>query len=122
VLKLVDIEYRIGERTLFSQVDFNVNKFDRFGLVGANGTGKTTLLRLISGEISGTKGHVDMPKNLRIGYLPQEEIVLHGNKLIDEVLQDFHKHLKRLSKIGKSLEKNPHSKERLKEYTRAEDE
>lgn len=122
MLKLVDIEYRIGERTLFSQVDFNVNKFDRFGLVGANGTGKTTLLRLISGEISGTKGHVDMPKNLRIGYLPQEEIVLHGNKLIDEVLQDFHKHLKRLSEIGKSLEKNPYSKERLKEYTRAEDE
>ena len=122
MLKLVDIEYRIGERTLFSQVDFNINKFDRFGLVGGNGTGKTTLLRIISGEILSTKGHVDIPKNLRIGYLPQEEIVLHGNTLINEVLQDFHNHLKRLSEIGQSLEKNPHSKEKLKEYTCAEDE
>jgi len=122
MLKLVDIEYRIGERTLFSQVDFNINKFDRFGLVGGNGTGKTTLLRIISGEISGTKGHIDIPKNLRIGYLPQEEIVMQGNTLINEVLQDFHNHLKRLSEIGESLQENPRSKEKLKEYTCAEDE
>ena len=62
MLKLVDIEYSIGERTLFSGANLNINKFDRFGLVGANGTGKTTLLRIVTGEISPTRGYVNKTK------------------------------------------------------------
>lgn len=122
MLKLIDIEYHIGERVLFSGVNLNINKFDRFGLVGANGTGKTTLLRIISQEITATKGHVDRPRDFRIGYLPQEEIVLHGNTLLDEVLKDFYGHLETLSGLGESIEESPHSKAKLTAYARAEEE
>ena len=121
MLKLIDIECSIGERTLFSKVSLNVNAHDRVGLVGANGTGKTTLLRIINAEISPTQGFVSRTKNLRIGYLPQEEIVLHGNTLIDEVLKDYNFHLKELTKIRKLVSEEPHAQKLLKEYEKSED-
>ena len=121
MLKLIDIECSIGERTLFSKVSLNVNAHDRVGLVGANGTGKTTLLRIINAEISPTQGFVSRTKNLRIGYLPQEEIVLHGNTLIDEVLKDYNFHLKELAKIRKLVSEEPHAQKLLKEYEKSED-
>lgn len=122
MLSLIDIEYSIGTRTLFSKVNLNINPFDRFGLVGANGTGKTTLLKIINGETLPTKGSVKKSKKITIGYLPQEEIVLRGNTLTDEVLKDYYMYLKNLSKIGKLLSKHPHSKVHLKEYETTEDE
>ncbi len=121
MLKLVDVEYGIGEQILFSRVNLNINKHDRFGLVGANGTGKTTLLRIVTGEILPTSGHVDKRKEMKIGYLPQEEIVLHGHTLVDEVLQDYNRHLGYLARLRDSLAENPLSKTLLKEYEIAED-
>ncbi len=121
MLKLVDIEYSIGERTLFYNVNLGVNKFDRYALVGANGIGKTTLLRIISGELSATTGNVSKPKEIVIGYLPQEEVVLHGNTLIDEVLKDYNLHLTNLSKIRELINETPQVKELLRKYEIAED-
>jgi len=121
MVRLVGVEYTIGARTLFSRVNLNINKFDRFGLVGANGTGKTTLLRIITGEISPSAGIVEKHKGMSIGYLPQEEIVLRGNTLMDEVLKDYNVHLSNLSRVGELVSKKPHSKEHLKEYEIVED-
>ncbi len=121
MLKLIDIEFSIGERALFTQVNMNINISDRFGLVGANGTGKTTLLRLITGAILPTGGRIEKPRAITIGYLPQEEIVLYGNSLLDEVLRDYNRHAKNLSRIRKSMARNPHSRDLLREYEIAED-
>jgi len=121
MVRLVGVEYTIGARTLFSRVNLNINKFDRFGLVGANGTGKTTLLRIITGEISPSAGIVEKHKGMSIGYLPQEEIVLRGNTLMDEVLKDYNVHLSNLSRVGELVSKKPHSKKHLKEYEIVED-
>jgi len=121
MLKLVAVEYSIGERTLFSELNVNVNRYDRFGLVGANGTGKTTLLRIMKSEIVPTGGHVERHKGLQIGYLPQEEIVLRGRILIEEVLRDFNIHLNRLAKLRTLLSENPSSQELLRQYEAAED-
>ncbi len=118
---LVDIEYSIGERNLFSEVNLNINPNNRFGLVGANGTGKTTLLRIITGEILPTEGHIERRECINIGYLPQEEIVLHGNTLIDEVLKDYNSHLKNLSQLREQISESPHSKELMKKYEMVED-
>ena len=118
---LIDIGYSIGERTLFSGVNLNINPNDRFGLVGANGTGKTTLLRIILDETSPTKGRIEKPSGITIGYLPQEEIVLHGNTLIDEILKDYNSHLSNLSRLGELISEKPHSKELMKRYETAED-
>lgn len=116
MLNLVDVEYTVGERTLFSRVNANINPQDRFGLVGANGTGKTTLLRITTGEIFPTAGAVHKSKGLTIGYLPQEEIVLHGKTLIDEVLKDYNFQIQKLSTIEKKLKIEPYSKDIMKEY------
>jgi len=121
MLKLVDIEYSIGERTLFSNINLGINRFDRYALVGANGAGKTTLLRIISGDLSATKGHVSKPKEMIIGHLPQEEVVLRGHSLIDEVLKDFNLHLANLSRIRESINTNPRAKGLLRKYEIAEE-
>ncbi|MEJ5360240.1 MAG: ABC-F family ATP-binding cassette domain-containing protein [Desulfobacterales bacterium] len=61
-----------GDRVLFDAVDFSLNPRERVGLVGRNGNGKTTLLRIIAGEESPDTGQLVVPKGYRIGYLRQE--------------------------------------------------
>lgn len=56
---------------LFDEITFLINNKDRIGLVGKNGAGKTTLLRILIGEQAPTSGDFSMPKDLKIGYLPQ---------------------------------------------------
>ncbi len=58
-------------QTLFENVTFSINSGDRVGLVGPNGCGKTTLLRLLTGEETAVTGHVTLESGLRVGYLPQ---------------------------------------------------
>jgi len=57
---------------LLDDVSFLVNPRDRIGLVGKNGTGKTTLLRIIHGEFEPESGQVIIPSGKKVGYLPQE--------------------------------------------------
>jgi ATP-binding cassette subfamily F protein 3 len=120
MIRLNKMGYTIGDRTLFSGVDLTINQHDRFGLVGANGTGKTTLMRIIAGELRPTDGQIERRKVMRIGYLPQEEIVLSGNTLHDEVLQDYHHHLQTLSRLGESMRAHPKSADIMRDYERAE--
>ena len=63
-------EKHFGERTLFSGVSFDVGEQDRIGLVGANGCGKTTLFRLITGRCALIPGD-HSPRETRIGYMEQ---------------------------------------------------
>ncbi len=120
MVRLNDIGYTIGERTLFQGVDLTINRHDRFGLVGANGTGKTTLMRIIRGDIPPSEGSVERGKAVKIGYLPQEEIVLTGNTLHDEVLQDHHGHLHTLSRLRELMKTQPESRDVLRDYEKAE--
>ncbi|MDR1780459.1 MAG: ATP-binding cassette domain-containing protein, partial [Tannerella sp.] len=61
-----------GGFTLFDSVSFVVNRKDRIALVGRNGAGKTTLLKIIAGLQAPTSGTVSIPKDITIGYLPQQ--------------------------------------------------
>src|SRR5512143_130166 len=58
-------------QTLFENASFSLNPGERTGLVGPNGCGKTTLMRILAGLEPPTSGHVSRDPNLRIGYLPQ---------------------------------------------------
>jgi ATP-binding cassette subfamily F protein 3 len=60
------------ENDLFKEIGFQVEPGDRIGLVGPNGTGKTTLLRLLAGKISPDRGEVRIARGTHIGYLPQD--------------------------------------------------
>ena len=70
-----------GDRTLFEGANFQLNAGDRYGLVGANGSGKTTFLQVLTGDAEATEGTVSMPKRLRLGVLRQDQF-LYGDEPI----------------------------------------
>lgn len=78
-----------GGSDLFKQVSFQLNDRERVGLVGRNGAGKTTLLRLIAGQQQPTSGSIHMPKDIRLGYLPQQMPLAEGRSVIDEAMRAF---------------------------------
>lgn len=73
MLKLTDLTYRVGGRTLLDGASATVPDGHRVGLVGANGTGKTTLLRLIMGDLATDGGSIETGKRDSIGTVAQEE-------------------------------------------------
>ena len=82
-------EKHFGELTLFSGVSFDVGERDRIGLVGANGCGKTTLFRLITGEMRPDAGEIVLPRETRIGYMEQHVCADSHRTLWDEVESVF---------------------------------
>jgi ATP-binding cassette subfamily F protein 3 len=68
----LNISLTFTRKRLFHEMGFQVEPGDRIGLVGPNGTGKTTLLRLLTGEISPDSGEIRMAEGTRVGYLPQD--------------------------------------------------
>ena len=67
-----DISKAYGTDIIFEDVCFGVEKGDRIGIVGANGTGKTTLLGIIAGDIEATSGNLYIRNDFNIGYLRQQ--------------------------------------------------
>jgi ATP-binding cassette, subfamily F, member 3 len=72
MLRIDKLTYRVGPRVLFDRADAAINPGHRVGFVGRNGTGKTTLLRLIAGEIEPDGGDIGMPARWRVGITRQE--------------------------------------------------
>ena len=72
MIKAVNLSKTYGEQVLFTDVNFTVNPGERVGLVGRNGHGKTTLLRLLSGQELPDSGTPTFPKNYTLGYLDQQ--------------------------------------------------
>src|SRR2546421_12083749 len=72
VLSVQAVARRFGERLLFSEVSFRLAHGDRVGLVGPNGVGKTTLLRIAAGFDAPDAGNVALARGTRIGFLEQE--------------------------------------------------
>ena len=78
-----------GGFTLLDCIDFHISDNDKIGLVGKNGAGKSTLMKLICGLQNPTSGSVDMPNDIRIGYLPQIMEHHKGRTVMEETLTAF---------------------------------
>ncbi|MGO3419358.1 MAG: ABC-F family ATP-binding cassette domain-containing protein [Lactococcus cremoris] len=80
----------VGEKTVFNKINFIIHDLDRIGLLGVNGTGKTTLLNVISGlsGFDGDKSPFDHPQNYKITYLTQEPDFNPKASILDSVLDD----------------------------------
>ena len=72
MLKIESLRFERGERVLFDNVDLELHAGQRVAITGRNGVGKSTLLDLIVGDLSTSKGSIDMPRSWRVGYMPQE--------------------------------------------------
>jgi ATP-binding cassette subfamily F protein 3 len=89
LLSANNIEKNFGVETIFKNVSFIVDDNSKIGIVGKNGTGKSTLFKIIARQISFDDGNIDYAKNLSIGYLSQESSLNENNQLYDEVLSVF---------------------------------
>jgi ABC transport system ATP-binding/permease protein len=72
-----------GDRWLFKELNFGISKGDKVALVGANGTGKTTLMSILAGTLPADEGLVSLRKGISVGYLPQNPVFNESLKVID---------------------------------------
>lgn len=89
MISLDKINLSFGGFELFKEISFLINPRDRIGLIGKNGAGKTTLLKIISGKEQPSAGSVGIPKDVTIGYLPQEMKLSDTRTLKEEATQAF---------------------------------
>jgi len=87
LITIQDLEMRFGAKQLFSGVDLQLMPGCRYGLVGANGSGKSTFLKILSGEEAPVGGSVQLPSKARVGILRQDHFKFDDNTLMDTVLQ-----------------------------------
>ena len=110
IMQLEHITKSFGGRTLFSDVTFRLEEYERLALVGPNGAGKTTLLNIISGEEDADEGRVLFAKGARVGYLEQEAIEMADRPIFEEVISSQVEILEaeqRLHALESSLGENP---------------
>ncbi|MEJ2195611.1 MAG: ABC-F family ATP-binding cassette domain-containing protein [Ignavibacteriaceae bacterium] len=84
MIDLSGISLQFGGDYLFKDVSFKINSGDKAALVGANGSGKTSLLKLLSENLQPEKGKIIKQKRTSIGYLPQDNVIHSGKSLIEE--------------------------------------
>ena len=89
MISIDNLSVSFGGWTLFDQISFLINPKDRVGLVGRNGAGKTTILKLIAGIEQPTSGAVTRNADCTIGYLPQQMVVHDTTTLIEETAKAF---------------------------------
>lgn len=89
MISIEGLTVEFGGRPLFDNISFVVNKKDRIALVGKNGAGKSTMLKIFAGVQQPTHGNVSYPKELTIGYLPQHMQLNDGNTVLEEASLAF---------------------------------
>jgi ATP-binding cassette, subfamily F, member 3 len=107
MISVNSVTVSFGGFSLFENVSFLVNPKDRIGLAGKNGAGKSTMLKLIAGEQSPTKGEISKPKDFKIGYLPQDMIHQHGRTVFEETATAFQEIIQlqqRMDEINREFE------------------
>ncbi len=89
MLQLTGAGKRFGPKLLFDNLDWLITPKERVGLVGGNGTGKSTLLKILAGLDSLDYGSLTSMKGIRIGYLPQDGLSMTGRTVFEECISVF---------------------------------
>ncbi len=84
MIDLSNISLQFNGKYLFQNINYKINSGDKISLVGANGSGKTSLLKIIADQLQPESGKIIKQKGLNIGYLPQENVTHSGKTLIGE--------------------------------------
>ena len=93
-----NVTYRVGKKALFEDVNIKFTEGNRYGLIGANGAGKSTFLKILSGQIEPSKGEIAITNGQRLSFLEQDhfkyddckviEVVMMGNKRLYEIMKE----------------------------------
>ncbi len=89
MISIKDLSLSFGSRLIFDKISFDIHPLDKIGLTGKNGEGKSTLLKLIIGELTPDSGTISRPKDLTIGYLPQHITVEDSTTVLEEAMKAF---------------------------------
>ncbi len=114
-----NISHSFGAQEVLKNMSFRVSEADRIGLVGPNGEGKTTLLRIIGGLLESTLGQVHRSKGLRVGFLPQTPPTYDGGTVQDamlEVFSDLRRMEQELHDFTARMEKDPDNQDLVKRF------
>ena len=76
-----------GERKIFDEADFSIQEGEKIGIIGVNGTGKSTLLKILAGQEECDDGQITMGNNLKIAYLPQTPVFAQGDTVLEAALK-----------------------------------
>ncbi|MFZ9661150.1 MAG: ribosomal protection-like ABC-F family protein [Chitinophagaceae bacterium] len=117
---LQNVTFEFGSRVIMENANWHIQPSERIGLIGYNGTGKSTLLKLLAGEYNPSKGTIEKSRGIQIGYLHQDLLSFDTNdSILDVALGAFEKIIaleKDIEALGHELEK-AHTDEQLQEYT-----
>lgn len=86
MIQVSNVSLKFGKRTLFEDVNIKFTDGNCYGLIGANGSGKSTFLKLLSGELETTTGEITISKNERVSFLRQDHYQYDDKRVIDVVI------------------------------------
>lgn len=89
MISINSISVVYGSYTLLDNINFHISEKDKIGLVGKNGAGKSTIMKMICGMQNPTSGHIDKPNHLDVGYLPQIMEHHRGRTVMEETMTAF---------------------------------
>ncbi len=100
MLNIHNLSISFGGEYLFEEITFRLGAGDRVGLIGKNGAGKSTMLKILSGEMEPDTGQIAMDKDLKIGFLKQDIDFVEGRTVLEESYQAFEE----IKELEKKLE------------------
>ena len=121
ILSVQGLTKEFSGQRLFEPVSFVVRKNDRTAILGPNGTGKTTLIKMILGQMESSQGQIITSKGLTIGSLSQDVIQNPENTLYEEAMDVFQPLIqeeKELHKLSERISQEPQNEALLNEYSR----
>jgi ATP-binding cassette subfamily F protein 3 len=123
LIGLQNVTFEFGARVIVSEATWHIQPGERIGLIGYNGTGKSTILKLLVGQYMPSKGTVEKGRDTTIGYLHQDLLSFDTSETITEVALGAFERVRELEKeieqLGKELEANPEDNDILIKYTDA---
>ena len=123
LIGLQNVTFEFGARAIITDATWHIQPGERIGLIGYNGTGKSTILKLLVGQYNPSKGTVEKGRDTTIGYLHQDLLSFDTNETITEVALGAFERVRELEKeidqLGKDLEANPEDNDILIKYTDA---
>ena len=123
LIGLQNVTFEFGARVIVSDATWHIQPGERIGLIGYNGTGKSTLLKVLVGQYTPSKGTVEKGRDTTIGYLHQDLLSFDTSETITEVALGAFERVRELEKeieqLGIELEANPEDNDILIKYTDA---
>jgi ATP-binding cassette subfamily F protein 3 len=121
LIGLQNVTFEFGARAIIEEATWHIHPGERIGLIGYNGTGKSTILKLLVGQYTPSKGTVEKSRETTIGYLHQDLLSFDTNESILEVAMGAFERIKELEKeieeLGNRLEKESENEALLIEYS-----